>query len=59
VLISRSWHNVLENNLKNGCCPACGHAVPGRWTNPRGKTSLKVFERARELADAKYGALNL
>ena len=59
VLIIRSWHNVLENNLKNDCCPACGHAVPGRWSNPRGKTPLKVFERARELANAKYGALNL
>jgi len=59
VLIIRSWHNVLENNLKNGCCSACGLAVPGRWTNPRGKTPLKVFERAGELADAKYGALNL
>lgn len=58
-LIRRSWHTVVENRLKDGGCPDCGHAVPGRWTNPRGKTPLKTFDRAREIADEKYGALNL
>ena len=31
LLIRRSWHNVLENNLKNGACPKCGLAIPGVW----------------------------
>src|ERR1700719_5420971 len=29
LLIRRSWHNVLENNLKKGGCPSCGVAIPG------------------------------
>ncbi|HEV8384975.1 MAG TPA: AmmeMemoRadiSam system radical SAM enzyme [Candidatus Acidoferrales bacterium] len=59
ALILRSWHNVLENNLTNGCCPQCGHAVPGRWKNPHRSTPLKTYEHARQVADEKYGALNL
>ncbi len=35
LLIKRSWHDVLQNRLKNGVCPECGHRVPGHWTNPR------------------------
>jgi pyruvate formate lyase activating enzyme len=31
LLIRRSWHNVLENNLKNGDCPSCGLMIPGVW----------------------------
>jgi len=31
VLIRRSWHNVIENKLRNGSCHKCGHAMPGRW----------------------------
>jgi pyruvate formate lyase activating enzyme len=38
LLIRRSWHDVMQNRLKNGCCPKCGSAIPGRWTNPRGAT---------------------
>jgi pyruvate formate lyase activating enzyme len=31
LLIRRSWHNVLENNLKHGACPKCSLAIPGVW----------------------------
>ena len=31
LLIRRSWHNVLENDLKNGACPKCSLAIPGVW----------------------------
>ena len=31
-LIRRSWHTVVENRLKDGACPDCGRAIPGRWT---------------------------
>ena len=34
LLIRRSWHDVIENRLRNGACPDCGHAIPGRWTSP-------------------------
>nr|HEV7955119.1 hypothetical protein [Candidatus Acidoferrales bacterium] len=30
-VIRRSWHNVIENNLRDGKCGKCGVAVAGRW----------------------------
>jgi hypothetical protein len=33
--------------------------VPGRWKNPHRSTPLKTYEHARQVADEKYGALNL
>jgi pyruvate formate lyase activating enzyme len=66
LLVRRSWHDVLENKLlvpsggegKDGACPSCGHAIPGRWTNPRGRTPLKAYQKAQATA-GKYDALNL
>jgi len=58
LLIRRSWHDVQQNYLKDGACPTCGLAIPGRWTNPHGKTPPKVFEHAHDIA-SKYGHLNL
>jgi pyruvate formate lyase activating enzyme len=31
VLVRRSWHDVKDNQLKNGSCPKCGLAIPGVW----------------------------
>ncbi|MGC2422109.1 MAG: AmmeMemoRadiSam system radical SAM enzyme [Candidatus Acidiferrales bacterium] len=59
LLVRRSWHDVEQNRLKNGCCPDCGLAIPGRWSNPHGKTPAKLSERAREAAASKYSHLNL
>jgi pyruvate formate lyase activating enzyme len=60
LLIERSWHNVKKNLLKDGHCPKCALAIPGRWTNPRGATPPKTFSRAQQnLADSKYSDLNL
>ena len=28
AVIRRSWHEILENNLRAGCCP-CGERIPG------------------------------
>ena len=59
LLIRRSWHDVEQNYLKAGCCPKCGLAIPGRWSNPHGKTPAKLFERARAATASKYADLNL
>ena len=59
LLIRRSWHDVQQNRLKNGCCPKCGLAIPGRWSNPRGQTPAKVFRKAEVVAAERYGELNL
>jgi len=31
LLIRRSWHDVLENRMKDGACSECGFAIPGVW----------------------------
>ena len=31
LLIKRVGYKIIENNIKAGCCPSCGTAVPGRW----------------------------
>ena len=33
LLVQRSWHDVLKNNLKQGRCPRCGLSIPGVWNN--------------------------
>jgi pyruvate formate lyase activating enzyme len=58
LLIRRSWHDVLENRLRNGACPDCGNMIPGRWTNPLGERCQASASQERALA-GKYGALNL
>ena len=55
-LIRRSWHNVLENNLKNGACPSCGLAIPGVWQRKRAGGLLD--SAARSIAH-RYGHINL
>jgi pyruvate formate lyase activating enzyme len=59
LLVRRSWHDVLNNRLRDGRCPDCGFTVAGRWTNPHGKTPPRDLARASALAQEKYGALNL
>jgi pyruvate formate lyase activating enzyme len=56
LLIRRSWHNVLENHLKNGACPSCGLAIPGVWQRKR-KSGL-MGSAARSIAN-RYGHINL
>jgi pyruvate formate lyase activating enzyme len=58
VLIRRSWHEVLENSLRGGACPACGQAIPGRWTSAPTPPSPHAEAASRRVA-SKYGALNL
>lgn len=31
LIIARSNYTILENNLKNGKCPACGESISGIW----------------------------
>jgi NMD protein affecting ribosome stability and mRNA decay len=59
MLIRRSWHDVEENRLVNGCCPKCGLAIPGRWENADAGIPAAVSRRAELLAGKRYGELNL
>jgi pyruvate formate lyase activating enzyme len=56
LLIRRSWHNVLENKLKNGACPSCGLEIPGVWQRKSAGRSLG--SAARSVAH-RYGHVNL
>ena len=59
LLIRRSWHDVRKNNLKNGCCPNCGLAIPGRWASGAAQTTGMRIAKARVGAGERYGDLNL
>jgi pyruvate formate lyase activating enzyme len=56
LLIRRSWHNVLKNNLKNGTCPSCGLAIPGVWQRKR---AAGLPDSAARSAAHRYGHINL
>src|SRR5277367_3184652 len=58
ILIRRSWHDVLENSIRDGACPTCSHVIPGRWTRPRGETTPTGLQSSKEIA-RKYAGLNL
>jgi pyruvate formate lyase activating enzyme len=67
LLIGRSWHDVQQNRLRNGHCPNCNLAIPGRWSNPHGQTPRKTenvraetaTRKAESLAAERYSDLNL
>jgi len=33
ILVRRSWHDVVENRVRDEHCPDCRTAIPGRWTS--------------------------
>ncbi len=55
TLIRRSWHDVLKNRLRDGHCPSCGLAIPGRWSDPfahpAGPTNLPARKSTRDYDD--------
>jgi pyruvate formate lyase activating enzyme len=53
LLLRRSWHNVLKNNMKNGACPSCGLAIPGVWQRNRSRPSVT------SVVTHRYGHINL
>jgi len=59
MLIRRSWHDVEEMHLKNGCCPKCGLAIPGRWENSPVVGAAENGPNADVPLSARYDDLNL
>jgi pyruvate formate lyase activating enzyme len=59
LLICRSWHDVRENHLRDGRCPNCNLAIPGRWTNPQNATPRGNHSRHCSSASSKYSDINL
>jgi pyruvate formate lyase activating enzyme len=58
ILVRRSWHDVQENVIREGKCPSCGHAIPGRWMNSVGRGNAAEIQAERKIA-GKYDDLNL
>lgn len=56
LLIRRSWHNVLENNLKNGSCTKCGLAIPGVW---QGNHARVAHSPSTAAVTQRYRHINL
>jgi pyruvate formate lyase activating enzyme len=56
LLIRRSWHSVLKNNLENGACPSCGLAIPGVW---RRKSATRSTRSTASSVAHRYGHINL
>ena len=54
LLIRRHWHEIRENRLRDGRCPQCGHAIPGRWANTR-----RAIANTDGANTIKYDDLNL
>jgi len=59
LLIERSWHDVLHNDLQDGTCRQCGFAVAGRWSNAAGRAPAPRRSQAREIRAGKFDHLNL
>ena len=59
LLIRRSWHDVRKNNLKKGCCPKCGLAIPGRWGNSSGPAVREILRKGKVGGGEWYDDLNL
>jgi pyruvate formate lyase activating enzyme len=57
LLVRRSWHDVLENRIRNGSCPECGFAIVGVWSN--GNSGKPASSRNLAAASRNYGHLNL
>jgi pyruvate formate lyase activating enzyme len=59
VVIRRSWHSVEKNILCEGACPRCGTPIAGRWSSPHPVAPAAKILRARELAERRFGGINL
>jgi pyruvate formate lyase activating enzyme len=57
ILIRRSWHDVMQNSLRDGGCPSCGLKIPGRWKISQG--SAPALSPNSEKLSGKYDDLNL
>ena len=57
LLVRRSWHDVMENQIENGACPKCGFAIAGVWANDEKKK--RGFTPSTSAPTRSYGHLNL
>jgi pyruvate formate lyase activating enzyme len=56
LLVRRSWHKVLENNLQRGACPKCRLMIPGIWQQ---SSVVRSPCRVENTVSRRYGHINL
>jgi pyruvate formate lyase activating enzyme len=51
LLVRRSWHDVLQNRIKDGACPECGWTIPGLWDGGCGRAQAgrKPFRKYQHI----------
>ncbi len=54
VVITRSWHSVLSNRLKQGCCTNCGTRIAGVFTGKDAELRREWVARGRIESSASY-----
>jgi pyruvate formate lyase activating enzyme len=54
LLVRRSWHDVLQNRVKNGSCPDCGTPTPGVWSHNEHRSIRRDISSMH-----RYGHINL
>jgi hypothetical protein len=52
VVITRSWHSVISNRLKDGCCAKCGTRISGVF---RQDEAARRRDRTRAYASGAVG----
>jgi pyruvate formate lyase activating enzyme len=57
LLVRRGWHDVLQNRVRDGRCPDCGTAIPGRWSNPRANAASSAIGTASSVV-SRYADWN-
>jgi pyruvate formate lyase activating enzyme len=58
TLVRRSWHDVLENRMVNGCCYKCSKQIPGRWSAPHANPTRPTPSLSSDVA-TRFETLNL
>jgi pyruvate formate lyase activating enzyme len=57
LLVRRSWHDVLQNRVKDGGCGHCGFAIAGVWNNDPNRERARTREVGT--SSRRYTHLNL
>jgi pyruvate formate lyase activating enzyme len=57
-LVRRSWHEVLENRMKDGACGRCGFVIAGVWADARERGRGSRGQEG-DRAAARYVHINL
>jgi pyruvate formate lyase activating enzyme len=59
IVVRRSWHDVLENRLREGRCRDCATPIPGRWMSGSAQERTASRSAASRTTAGRYSDWNL